>query len=46
MTMKSKQFHFESHDGKFYTALFSHSGAQRESNENAGLANTKEIEIL
>ena len=23
MTMKSKQFHFESHDGKFYTALFS-----------------------
>ena len=23
MTMKSKQFHFESHDGKIYTALFS-----------------------
>ena len=23
MIMKSKQFHFESHDGKFYTALFS-----------------------
>ena len=23
MTMKSKQFHFQSHDGKFYTALFS-----------------------
>ena len=23
MTMKSKQFHFESHDGKFYTVLFS-----------------------
>lgn len=23
ITMKSKQFHFESHDGKFYTALFS-----------------------